>query len=387
MMKRANSALAVFALSASVAKAASYSCAVMFPLTPVNNANISALASQVIAGQAVGERSNNNTGSSVGVLWTAPGSTTLGTDVLGTDGAIQVGDEPNSGGYFDAVAWSGTASSAVDLSPTNLTGFTNTFAHGVSGQEIVGYGGGSATVGPFAFHALLWTSESPSAAIDLNPNQLGMGASEALATDGNFQVGVAAQEFGELTSVEAQAILWQNSAASAVNLTPAGDMGAAAYGVGDGQEVGQAFLRNGNEDATLWTGSAASAVDLGPTDLPGFVLTSALWTNGIQQVGYGYPGTHSSDALVWTGTANSAVDLQTFLPAAGTWTDSEAQTIDSSGNIFGYADGTYNGATGEFAVEWTPIPEPATAMMLLLTTGAACAMRRRPYLGETIPPS
>ena len=163
--------------------------------------------------------------------------------------------------------------------------------------------------------------------------------------------------------------------------------GAAAFGVGDGQEVGQVYLRNGKEDATIWTGSAASAVDLGPTDLPGYVETSALWTNGIQQVGYGYPSTVSSNALVWTGTANSAVDLQTFLPAAGTWTDSKAQTIDSSGNIFGYADGTYNGAKGEFAVEWTPIPEPATPMMFLLVTGAACAIRRRPYPGGTIPPS
>jgi hypothetical protein len=386
-MKRRIWAVAVLGLSASIANAAVYSSTVMFPLSPVNNVNISTLAYEVIAGEAVGDQGNNNTGSTKGALWTASGTTGLGTDVLGTDGLIQVGDKTNSSGYYDAVAWRGTASTAVDLKPTNLAGFSNTFAQGVSGPQIVGYGGGSVTVGPYAFHALLWTGENSNAAVDLNPTQLGMGASQAFATDGTHQVGVAAQSFGDLGSVDQQAILWQDSAASAVNLTPVGYLGSSAFGVGEGEQVGQGYSVHGNGDAMLWTGSAASAVDLGPTDLAGFVLTAALATNGIQQVGYGYPGTQSTHALVWAGTASSAVDLQTFLQGSATWTDSEAQTIDSSGNIFGYADGTYNGAAGEFAVEWTPIPEPAAAVMLMSASGAACALRRRPYMGKPIRPS
>lgn len=362
---------------AQLAHAALYSCSIMFPLiTGSTNPIFSTGVYQVIAGQAVGLRGNDAADTQKGAIWTPAGVTLLGADVYATDGPVQVGDQQQATMKdFDAMVWTGTAASGVDLTPTDLSGFTNTTAHGIGGTEIVGYGGGSATDGPYAYDALLWSNGTPQSAVNLNPTQLGFTASQAIATDGNYQVGIAAPQYGDLTSVDSQAMLWHGSAQSAINLTPANCIGATALGVADGQEVGQCYTIHLNQDAVLWEGSASTAVDLSPTDLTGFDITEALATNGMQQVGDGYTSSDLLQALAWSGTANSAVDLQNFLPASGTWTNSSADSIDSSGNIFGYVDGTFDGTTGQFAVEWTPLPEPSSAALLLAP--AILALRRR----------
>ena len=69
-------------------------------------------------------------------------------------------------------------------------------------------------------------------------------------------------------------------------------------------------------------------------------------------MGYGIDTSGDNHALLWIGSGDSAVDLQTLLPATGTWTDSTAYSIDSTGHIYGIADGTYSGMTGTFGVEW-----------------------------------
>jgi hypothetical protein len=81
-------------------------------------------------------------------------------------------------------------------------------------------------------------------------------------------------------------------------------------------------------------------------------------------------------ALVWSGTAGSAVDLSMFLPSGFTWFYSDALTIDSAGNVFGMAEGDINGDNVTFAVEWSPVPEPATASLLLIAA-TGVLMRRR----------
>lgn len=76
------------------------------------------------------------------------------------------------------------------------------------------------------------------------------------------------------------------------------------------------------------------------------------------------------------------LDLQGLLPLGVPpydWLGSFANTIDAEGNIFGYADGTYNGTSGFFAVEWSPVPEPAS--LSILTVGAVGLMVRRRRMG------
>ena len=102
-------------------------------------------------------------------------------------------------------------------------------------------------------------------------------------------------------------------------------------------------------------------------------------TNGYQQVGYGSNTNNGSysEALVWTGTAASAVDLDAFLPPAGSWEYALAYSIDSSGNIYGEAGGRYDGMTGDFAVEWSPIPEPTSLLLTIITSSCLFARRWR----------
>jgi hypothetical protein len=133
----------------------------------------------------------------------------------------------------------------------------------------------------------------------------------------------------------------------------------------------------------LWTGTADSAVDLNPTELSGITGSVACATNGTVQVGYGYgPGFEYNVDLLWTGTAASAINLEPLLPGyTNHWSwlganDTQAYSIDSAGNVYGAAWGTYDDMTGLFAVEWSLVPEPATGSLLLIA-GAGILMRRR----------
>ncbi|MGD0461594.1 MAG: PEP-CTERM sorting domain-containing protein [Tepidisphaeraceae bacterium] len=135
------------------------------------------------------------------------------------------------------------------------------------------------------------------------------------------------------------------------------------------------------DDAFLWNGTAASAVDLAPTNLSGFTSSVAYGTNGVQQVGDAvHAATTYPQAFLWSGSGATAVDLHTSLPASGVWTDSIADTIDTSGNAYGIADGTFGGVSGTFAVEWSPVPEPATESLLLIGGAGILLLRRRKQL-------
>jgi hypothetical protein len=68
--------------------------------------------------------------------------------------------------------------------------------------------------------------------------------------------------------------------------------------------------------------------------------------------------------------------LYSFLPALGNWTSS-AYSIDANGNVFGAAQGTYNNVNGEYVVEWSPAPEPGTAILLALGTMGILFQSRR----------
>ena len=196
----------------------------------------------------------------------------------------------------------------IDLTPAGaatakLTGFS------AAGQQAGTAGFVSAATGLKDDHAVLWSGSS-SSFVDM-----GLGSIYG-AADGQ-QVGVA----------NGYAALWTGAADSLTYLNPTNWLSSIAYGVGGGQQVGQATTqvicgekRGSCSGGTrtvihpfMWTGSAASAVDLTPGAL-GFTAGGALGTDGIHQVGYAQDvtaggGFGATYAMVWSGSADSAVNL------------------------------------------------------------------------------
>ena len=257
-------------------------------------------------------------------------------------------------------------------------GASSSNALATSGSQQVGYASKGLSGSPNAY---LWTG---SAATAKNLNPTNYSSSTALGTDGTQQVGSAG-------SGTAHAILWSGSASSYVDLNPSEWVDSEADGVDGTQQVGYGAPPGSNPDYTLaasdvqallWTGSADSYVDLNPT---GYLLSQALATNGAQQVGEAwvtgsgglFPDDAPGDAMVWSSTANSAVDLSPSLPSTDTWLSSTATSIDSSGDVFGYA---VDSGKNYYAVEWTPtVPEPASAGLLaFVMVGVFHRRRHRP---------
>ena len=111
---------------------------------------------------------------------------------------------------------------------------------------------------------------------------------------------------------------------TAIDLSPPGFVGNAAYAVGGGRQAGVV----GVVHAALWDGTAASLVDLHPAQL-GVAASTAVGISGNQQVGYGLEAANLDHvpALLWTGTASSAVDLTPagYKTAYATGTDGARQ--------------------------------------------------------------
>jgi hypothetical protein len=314
------------------------------------------------------------------VLWTPTSIAVLAAPGMSqvepggaTNGSQQVGYGLNSAsGNYNALVFNGTSASEVNLEPTNLSGCIGSQAYGTNGSQQVGEAFGPSS--EFWPQAMLW-SGTPGSAVNLNP--VGITNSVAYGLDATQQVGYG---WGSSTSGADHALLWTSSAGTAVDLNP-NFFGAAtqsvAVSVSGSDQVGYEYAATDQDHAVLWTGSVASAVDLNPTDLSGINYSAAYATNGIDQVGYGYNNTTiiSGNALLWSGTADSAVNLQTLLPATGTWFNSYAFWIDPAGNVYGTAQGINAGAEATFSLEWSPVPEPATGSLVLIG-GAGVFMRR-----------
>lgn len=280
----------------------------------------------------------------------------------------------------NAVLWSGTSGSAVDLHPVN---FTLTRAYGISGNSQVGEGAGLATGGPL--HALIWTGTAGSY-IDLQP--AGFQTSYAYGVDGGTQVGGGMTNAGDV-----HAIMWTGTAASAADLNPPGFASSMAYAVSGQRQLGYGSI-GGSTHAVLWAATPDSAVDVNPagmtsstgngldaTSLVGVASGPAtggidhaiLWDSALNvtdlnpaslssssaqgvaggyQAGYGIGALTNNKyhALVWNGTANSVVDLHQFLGSG--YTSSYAYGIDPvTLQIVGEAVTT----TGRHvAMLWTP---------------------------------
>jgi hypothetical protein len=128
-----------------------------------------------------------------------------------------------------------------------------------------------------------------------------------------------------------------------------------AIGVSGGIQVGIGLgpATGDQSHALLWSGTAASVVDLNPA---GFRSSWASDVSGGIQVGYGSgPATFEQQhALLWNGTAASAVDLHSYM--SSDFTGSIASGIAADGTIVGTAFGHVD--CGDCAVLWTPVPDP-----------------------------
>jgi hypothetical protein len=134
----------------------------------------------------------------------------------------------------------------------------------------------------------------------------------------------------------------------------------------------------------MWSGAAGSVVDLHPN---GFLFSVASGVSGAGQVGAGAgPITgNEQHALLWNGTPESVVDLHPYLTGLDPdFTTSYASGIAANGTIVGLARaGDLN-----YAVMWTPVPEPSACVLFACgLLGAALfgsgRLFRRRMNGET----
>lgn len=206
------------------------------------------------------------------------------------------------------------ASAGWEVINLHPAGSTHSHGFGASnGQQV-----GDASIGG-AYHAGIWSGTAASW-MDLNPAGY-MGASSIWGVSGEEQVGYASNH----------AALWRGTARSFVDLHPTGYQDSYASGVFDGQQVGYAHLSMLTYHASLWNGTAGSWVNLNPA---GNFMSHAYDTNGVNQVGsVGF--STDEHATMWSGTAASHVDLH---PAGAYGYASAAYSI-SDGQQVGHVGG------------------------------------------------
>jgi autotransporter-associated beta strand protein len=225
----------------------------------------------------------------------------------------------------DASIWN-SATSITDIAPT---GYSYSRPLAMDGTNIAGIG---TEAGQSTQQAILWTNGG--SAMKVLPTDQ-PGNASALGISGTNIVG------GEnVGSAGQEAVLWQSLGTTLVDLGGnfSESIANAVYG---GQQVGAALNGTSNA-AVLWMGSASTARILGPAN------STATLTNGAEQA-----GNVGIQAYLWYGDSASTLNLHALLPASGSWTSSYPLSFDSNHNLFGYAQGTYNGTTGYFAVEWS----------------------------------
>lgn len=300
-------------------------------------------------GEQVGSNSQGHPllwrGSASSVVDLQPTNGFISAEAVATSGGMQAGSGYATSGHSHALKWAGSASTLIDLDPTGSWFWS--LALSISGDQVVGWGKKTGGVDPS--HALLWTSRG---IVDLHPN--GFSDSVADATDGVQQVGGGHPAI----SGGAHALLWSGSADSVVDLHPRDVyvVYSVAHGVSGGQQVGATINSSarpginsiGRWHAVLWTGTADSVVDLHPSWCR---ESSAVAVAAGRQVGFCVLSADGliTRALLWNGTAQSVVDVHAFLPPG--FVRSEARGIDSSGTVIGSAADA-NGTS--HAILWVP---------------------------------
>lgn len=307
------------------------------------------------------------TGTPISAVDLHPPSGFINSLATSTDGIQQCG----YGIVFDlnqAILWSGTAASNINLTPSS---FNQSYCFGVYHGQQVGWVESVQYI-TTTQHAAFWSGAAATYQ-DFHPFALGFAFSKALGLFAGQQVGYvssypypAPNPLGGYETGE-HAVLWNGTAASAVDLHPAGFDSSAANATNGVQQGGWAYSAasagGSHLHAMMWLGAAASAVDLHPA---GYVDTRVNAMSGNLQVGEGWDGPSSDNssarhAFVWSGTAASVIDLNPFLPPG--YKDAAATGVDEVGNIVGYAYNTPPVGTAlpadAIAVMWIPgAPKP-----------------------------
>ena len=271
------------------------------------------------------------------------------SDIRAINGTRQAGSAAGLGGATDYSR--PILLDRAHVREVNTDGFEDSAANGVYGDELVGQASGTATGGHV--HAVLW-SIAKKAVLDLNgTNHL---ESAALATNGRQQLGWASDEHGEIV----HATLWRGMRNSEIDLNPESFDSSYGYAIDAGSQVGVG-ITHGAAHALLWHGKATDVADLNPA---GFIESYATAVSDNRQVGYAIKADLNGHALVWFSKASRYIDLQEYLPPD--LTQSYATSIDTSGNIGGYATDT---AGTPHAVIWQPVRAKQLSAQTFASTG------------------
>ncbi|MBI4581954.1 MAG: immunoglobulin domain-containing protein [Planctomycetes bacterium] len=237
-----------------------------------------------------------------------------------------------------AAAWSGSPGSLVNL---QVSGWEYSLAGDMDTNQIVGTVTTDDESGNYYSRAVVWSLPSYSVTW-LHPASVSNSLANAVA-DGH--------QYGQIHTPypgpQVRAAMWSGSAASFVDMHPAGASRSWISGAGDGEQVGSAEFA-GQVHAGLWTGSALGFQDINPSGATG---SDAQDTLGGLQVGSASLGT-GTHAGVWAGTAASFFDLHPFVPAGFLSSYARGLDIDAAGHITVVGAG-YNATTGrEEALLW-----------------------------------
>ena len=332
-------------------------------------------------------------------------------DPVDIGGGKQVGNNQLAAtGVGRPVLWSGTADSAIDMTPP---GYDSAALSGTSATHQVGIVIGPSTGG--WNHAALWNS-TPESVVDLHgPSP---GNSEAVDVSGSQQVGN--RDHGPFGQMVGHAALWHGTPESHVDLHPTNHIVSSAVATSGARQGGWTItpFSSGRRRAVVWSGTAASAqllnsdgllesevTDVTDSDAVGvglfqsstgfFQQRAYLWRDGArieltdewsrdtmptgmnERFQVGYAAVTDPDPLRWEGSTESCLNLRQFMPPE--YGSAMAVGIDENDNILGRAD-VFNTTTGLWethAVMWV-VPEPSAAATIL---GAAAirllAFRRR----------
>lgn len=182
----------------------------------------------------------------------------------------------------------------VNLHPDD-PGVFDSYALSVQDGQQVGY---TRDPGSFLEHAAVWSGTAASW-VDLHPAGATQSRANAVSSGqqaGYLHVGGVGGNF--------YASLWSGTAATWSDLNPAGSIYSLALGSFGGRQAGQASFGVDNH-AGLWSGTPGSWLDLHPASA---FSSTAYDTDGAQQVGMAYTDSNSR-ASVWSGSAGSWVNL------------------------------------------------------------------------------
>lgn len=243
-----------------------------------------------------------------------PSGSAISSHAYGIRAGKQVGTFQLSGGNRAAL-WSGSAGSVVDLTPASAT---DASILKTNGSQHFGFVSGVPTV---------WTGGAPTP-LNLPSDAIVRDAD----VDSGVQVGSRALFFNPPSAIQIRAFLWHGTAASGVDLHPAGadvpgqnanGYGSEAWGTGAGRQVGYALF-GGVAHAGIWSGTAASWTDLHAVLHSTFPAFTDSWATAVSVdggttyvVGYGSNSvTGRTEALMWSGVnVGGPGDEGTYCPA------------------------------------------------------------------------